>query len=105
MSLGDDEHPISVAFEPRMEGAHVKVVVRAGLRGMRGLAGELTFRPEEWAVLAHALGALTEVEDRLGVMLRYAPEGHKSRLNDVKLVYLDTDPIEVDALNATAGAS
>lgn len=95
MSLGDDEHPISIAFEPRTEGAHVKVVVRAGLRGMRGLAGELTFRPEEWVVLRECLGESRPVDERLGAMLRYAPSGAMSRLEGVKLVHLDTDPIEV----------
>ena len=53
--LGDDEHPISFRFAPRIEGAHVKIVVWAGLAGMRGTCGELTMRTEEWAVLRCAL--------------------------------------------------
>ena len=57
MTLGDAEHPISFAFEPRAEGVHVRVVVRAGLRGSRALAGELTFRPEEWAAFREGVRA------------------------------------------------
>ena len=55
MSTGDSEHPISFRFEPRYEGAHVKVKVWAGTAGFRGLAGEITLRPEEFAVLRFAL--------------------------------------------------
>lgn len=69
--LGDPEHPISFAFEPRLEGAHVKVVVRAGLRGMRALSGELTFRPEEWAAFREVLGEIHYDED-LAATLRGA---------------------------------
>lgn len=64
MALGDSEHPISFRFEPRIEGAHVKVTVRSGIAGSRAFAGELVFQPEEWAVfVAHviALGAPVEV--------------------------------------------
>lgn len=98
MSYGDDEHPISVVFEPRMEGVHVKVVVRSGLRGMRGYAGELTFRPEDWAVMREALGISREVDTKVAVTLRYTPAGidpASSWLHATKIVHLDLDPIEI----------
>lgn len=95
MSLGDEEHPISILLESRLEGAHVKVTVRAGHRGSRALSGDLVFRPEEWAVLREILGRSVEVEEKLGVMLRYAPDGHTSHLDGVKIVHVDTDPIEL----------
>ena len=69
MTLGDAEHPISFAFEPRAEGVHVRVVVRAGLRGSRALAGELTFRPEEWAAFREVLGE-SHHDEELAARLR-----------------------------------
>lgn len=98
--LGDDEHPISFRFVPRYVGAHVHVVVWAGHReGGRGRAGELTFRPEEWSVLAFALGMSSPVDKKLGAMLRYAPPHASSRLEGVKLVHIDVDqPFELDPL-------
>jgi hypothetical protein len=95
MSLGDSEHKISILFESRVVGAHVKVTVRAGHRGSRALLGNLVFRPEEWVVFRECLGQSREVDEKIGAMLRYAPEGHESRLEGVKLVHLDTSPIEV----------
>lgn len=95
--LGDDEHPISFLFESRIEGGHVKVTVRAGMRGMRAVAGELTFRPEEWTAFRQCLAASRDVEPELVAMLKYAPEGATSHLEGARLVYLDTDPIEVGA--------
>lgn len=86
--LGDEEHPISILFEPRLEGAHVKVVVRAGHRGERGLAGELTLRPEEWQVLCPWIGYLV---DTAAVIV---PD--PQRLAPGSPIWCDTAPIELD---------
>lgn len=84
--LGDAEHPISFLFEPRVEGRHVKVTVRAGQRGHRGYAGELTFRREEWAVLADLLA----LDGRAGFTLLIDDDGVAERL-----VIVDDPPIDV----------
>lgn len=57
MSYGDDEHAIGLRFEPRLEGGHIKVRVRCGQEGMRAYCGELTLRPDDWAVLSVALAS------------------------------------------------
>lgn len=56
-----DEH-VSFLFEARQVGGHVHVKVRAAHRHpsvqvnhSRGLCGELTFAPEEWALLSQVL--------------------------------------------------
>lgn len=71
--LGDSEHPISFLFDSRVEGGHVKVTVRTGLRGSRALAGELIFREEEWAVFRNLLdksrGTEFEIEGSAGAPL------------------------------------
>src|SRR5262249_11477720 len=99
VSLGDNEHPISIVLEPRFEGAHVKVVVRAGLRGMRALTGELTFRPEECLLRRAGLADHEEVPESVAGMVRYqAPDIPPERhwLNGVRLVYFDfSTPIEI----------
>lgn len=109
--LGDDEHPISFILEPRVEGGHVKVIVRAGIRGMRALAGELTFRPEEWIAFREAIGQsrVTADEDPM----RYAyTEDRANKENPTpwdcavlalidgrcRLVHLDVTPIEAETL-------
>lgn len=102
MSLGDDEHPISFLFQPKIRGEHVHVTVRAGQKGMRALVGTLTFRGIEWAALRELLGASVLIDDDperpdLGAMLRYAPKGAYSWLEGVKLVYIDESPLEIGA--------
>lgn len=71
--LGDGEHPISFAFEPEVRGDHVHVRVRAGLRGMRALSGELVFRPEEWASLRVALSVANDDAARLALYRSSVP--------------------------------
>ena len=108
--LGDDEHPISFLLEPRLEGAHIKVVVRAGLRGIRAFSGELTFRPEEWIAFREVLCRSTH-DERLAAMLRasipddvLATRHHdlhswatEAVINgQMKLVHLDLNPIEIE---------
>jgi hypothetical protein len=110
--LGDAEHPVSFAFEPRLEGAHVKVRVRAGLRGTRALAGELTFRPEEWAAFREVVGQaeMDARDERLAATLREAipmhgrenPQGfdYHSRValqfgRGVRLVHVDETPFDL----------
>lgn len=106
--LGDDEHPISFLFEPRIDGGHVRVTVRTGLRGMRALAGELCFRPAEWVAFREALGR-SRPDERLGSTLRESiptdifcdPEGvgadsfTTALIYGGRIVHLDTDPIEM----------
>jgi hypothetical protein len=89
MALGDEEHPIGFLFEPRIEGDHVRVIVRVGQPGMRALAGELTMRRIEWALLRRVLGADVNVDRRLEVMLNYG------RVNAVTAVYPSEQPIEI----------
>jgi len=117
MSLGDPEHPISFRFEPRVEGAHVKVYVRAGLAGMRAFAGELSLRKEEWAALVEVLGRSVDdgklaatLRESIPMGLRENPEGldYHARVllatqsgvgtEHVRLVHVAEDPIEIDAI-------
>ena len=94
MALGDPEHPISFAFEPRVEGAHVKVVVRAGLRGSRALSGVLTFRPEEWAAFREVLGQSRHDEElarRLWERIPMSPRENPGQVDYWSRVILATE--------------
>lgn len=45
--------------------------------------------------MSSCLGESRDVEEKLGAVLRYTPEGHRSHLEGVRLVCLDAQPIEV----------
>lgn len=95
MSLGDEEHRISILFDAVEEGEHVHVTVRSGIKGMRALAGKFTLRREEWLVLRDNLTWSEPIDDRLAAAFRYAPFGATSHLEGVRIVHFDTTPIEV----------
>lgn len=95
--LGDDEHPISLLFEPEERGEHVHVTVRAGIKGMRALAGTFVLRREEWLVLRDNLTWSEPIGESLAAAFRYAPAGHTSHLSGVRIVHFDTSPIEIGA--------
>lgn len=62
--LGDDEHPISFHFEPKVAGEHTHVTVRAGIKGSRAVVGELVFRSVEWAVFRTLLETAPPMDPR-----------------------------------------
>lgn len=108
--LGDAEHPISFRFESELQGAHVHVTVRAGLRGMRALSGTLVFRPEEWAAFRDVLGQ-AHPDEELAASLReavpmFARENpreldYHNRLlllagRGISAVHIDTEPFELE---------
>lgn len=105
--LGDDEHPISFLFEPFSLGGHVHVRVRAGIRGMRALAGTLTMRREEWIVFRDLLGNCGSDDELLGALKRAVPVDmvnqpsldsfNRAVLSTNRLLYVDTTPFEIGA--------
>lgn len=101
MSLGDDEHPISILFEAEERGDHVHVTVRSGIKGMRALAGRFTLRRDEWLILRDNLTYSEPIDDRLAAAFQYAPKGAKSHLSGVRIVHFDTSPIEVTATSVS----
>lgn len=95
--LGDDEHPISFLFQPELRGGHVHVRVRAGNRPSRALAGELVFRPQEWATLERLLEGPPVIRmsspEPMRVRMTYKEVERDEVTRDV---WIDRQPLEIE---------
>lgn len=82
---------VSFSFEPRHEGAHVRVVVRCGPDGSRAHCGELVMRSGEWSLLRWLLATTPPLETNEA----YIPSFAKGRTTIMCHTPIDMNPIVV----------
>lgn len=84
--------PVSISFDATHEGAHVRVVVRAGVAGSRALCGELLMRPGEWSLLRWLLATSPPLLSNES----YIPDFAKGRATVMFHTPIDMNPVEVN---------